>query len=73
VLGNYNCNAADPFWATLDDKNDIPHGAAAVIADAVTLLSNNWSDLNSMQNSLNRANRKAATTYYRLALAGGKI
>jgi hypothetical protein len=72
VLGNYNSSAADPFWATLNDKVDIPHAAAAIIADAVTLLSNNWSDLNGMQNSLNRGNRKAATTYYRMAIAGGK-
>jgi hypothetical protein len=72
VLGNYNSNAADPFWATLNDKVDIPHAAAAIIADAVTLLSSNWSDLNSMQNSLSRGNRKAATTYYRMAIAGGK-
>jgi len=80
VFGDYNSNAADPFWANPNTVADINHAAAAVIADAVTLLSNpptpgngaGWSDLNSMVNGLNRGNRKARTTYYRLAIAGGK-
>jgi len=36
------------------------------------LLSNAWSDIVSMQNPANLAGRPAATTYYRLAIAGGK-
>ena len=67
---------------------DINHAAAAIIADSVTLLSNpspspqlpataGWSDLNSMKNALNLSNmptgqRAATTTYYRMAIAGGK-
>jgi hypothetical protein len=51
---------------------DINHAAAAVIADSVTLLSNAWSDTVSMKNPLVMTNRNAATTYYRLAIAGGK-
>ena len=80
VFGDYNSNTADPFWANPNTVADINHSAAAVIADAVTLLSNpptpgnaaGWSDLNSMVNGLNRGNRNAKTTYYRLAIAAGK-
>ena len=44
-----------------------------MIADAVTVLSNNWSDENSMLNPLNLGGRAPDTpTYYRLAIAGGK-
>ncbi|HXB67590.1 MAG TPA: hypothetical protein VNY05_05070, partial [Candidatus Acidoferrales bacterium] len=70
VQGNYNSNAGDPAWA---GGADLPgHAAAAVIADTVTLLSNNWSDLNSMANPTAVGNRPAVTSYYRLAIAGGK-
>jgi len=72
VLGNYNSNAGDPFWGNPAGAADINHSAAAVIADSVTLLSNGWSDLNSMKNPLTLANRPAVTSYYRLAIAGGK-
>jgi len=72
VRGNYNSDGTDPFWGNPSGNGDIPHSAAAVIADSVTLLSNNWSDLNSMLNPLNLGNRKTASTYYRLAIAGGK-
>ena len=53
VLGDYNSNAGDPFWGNPNAPGDINHAAAAVIADSVTLLSNGWSDLNSMKNALN--------------------
>ena len=73
VLGDYNSNVGDPWWGTpLITTADINHSAAAVIADSVTLLSNGWSDLNSMKNPLNLGNRPATSTYYRLAIAGGK-
>ena len=72
VQGNYNSDATDPFWGNPSGTGDIPHAAAAAIADAVTLLSNNWSDLNSMMNPLNLNNRPANSTYYRMAIAGGK-
>lgn len=116
ILGNYNSNCPrsgsagctttngtyDPTWGstTATEPN---HSAAAVIADAVTLLSNNWSDAGcqvttssictattaqaigsfynttgSLNNPLNPSsegstpNRFAATTYFRVAVAGGK-
>jgi len=72
VMGDYNSNAGDPFWGNPNGAADINHAAAAVIADSVTLLSNNWSDIVSMQNPANLGGRPAATTYYRLAIAGGK-
>ena len=79
VLGNYNSDVSDPFW-TNAGAADIAHSAAAIIADAVTLLSSpapalgvaGWSDLTDMNNPNARANRKANTTYYRMAIAAGK-
>jgi hypothetical protein len=72
ILGNYNTNAADPIW---NGGGDVAHAAAGVIADAVTVLSNGWSDLNST-NSPNATDpgdyRQASTTYYRVAVTAGK-
>lgn len=72
VLGDYNSNAGDPIWG---GGADVPHSETAVIADAVTVLSNAWSDLNST-NSPNATDpgtyRNAATTYYRMAITAGK-
>jgi hypothetical protein len=65
VLGDYNAKTSEHGW------ND-PHAAAAVIADAVTLLSNNWSDTRSFQFPSNPNSRPASETYYRLAIAAGK-
>lgn len=70
VQGDYNSNAGDPAWAGGGDVAG--HAAASVIADSVTLLSNNWSDLNSFLSPTTMTNRNAGTTYYRLAIAGGK-
>jgi hypothetical protein len=39
VWGDYNTGSADPFW-TSTASDTTPHSAAAIIADAVTLLSN---------------------------------
>jgi len=65
VQGNYN--ARNSF-----DNN---HVASAIIADAVTLLSNNWSDLKSFTSPHSVAGgtaRTATTTWYRMALIAGK-
>jgi hypothetical protein len=70
IQGDYNSFALDPAWGGGVDQGG--HAAASVIADAVTLLSNNWSDLNSFANPTNLGARGAVTTYYRLAIAGGK-
>jgi hypothetical protein len=66
VQGNYN--AAGTFAGT--------HAPCAVIADALTLLSNSWSDARSFAypHSLSggAAGRTASTTWYRLAVIAGK-
>ena len=60
VWGDYNTGPADPFWPS-ENTGTTPHSAAAIIADAVTLLSNppsgvtvptanvGWTDLESFQ------------------------
>ena len=64
VQGDYNAQATN----TLAE----PNMPAAIIADAVTLLSNNWNDLRSFLSPANPVNRPAATTGYRMAIIGGK-
>jgi len=113
IQGNYNSNCPlavaggtctpnnanyDATW-TNTAAPETPHAAASVIADAVTLLSNNWQDAGcvvgsgtctnalsqssgSLENPINpqgeagppaaAPNRMAVTTYYRVAIAGGK-
>ena len=39
VYGDYNTGSKDPFWPS-ENTTTTPHSAAAIIADAVTLLSN---------------------------------
>jgi len=46
--------------------------AAAVIADAVTVLSVNWSDVNSFSSPFSAGGRTGATTYVRAGIVGGK-
>jgi len=76
IQGDYNSNAADTTWTTGVDKPGM--AAAAVIADAVTLLSNNWDDRVSMlgttgnNSPTNVGNRPTVSTYYRVAIAAGK-
>ena len=74
IQGDYNSNATDSTW-NATPTNQTGHAAAAVIADSVTLLSNDWKDLNSMLGVVTdrTANRKPISdSYYRLAIAGGK-
>lgn len=70
VLGDYNTNATDTTWSTPPVEQ--PHAAAALIADAVSLLSNNWTDQNSFSSPSSSTTRVGATTYYRTAIAAGK-
>jgi hypothetical protein len=72
ILGDYNSNAGDPFWASPTTNPDVPHSDAAVIADTITLLSNNWNDIVDMNNPNNLGGRTGASTYYRTAIAAGK-
>ena len=65
VQGNYNATN-DPNVA-----ND-PHVPASIVADAVTVLSNNWSDARSFIVPNDAASRDATTTGYRFAVVTGK-
>jgi hypothetical protein len=72
VQGDYNTNANDTIWK---GGSGGPHAAAAVIADAVTVLSDAWTDrisLVGVPNPTQASSRLATTTYYRLAIAAGK-
>ncbi len=62
VLDSYNANGG---WGN-------PHAAAAIIADAVTLLSHNWTDANSLAFPTQVNKRPAVPTWYRVAIAAGK-
>jgi hypothetical protein len=63
VQGNYN--------ALADDVTG-PSAPAAVIADAVTLLSNVWVDSRSLYTPNDHGGRVATNAGYRMALIGGK-
>ena len=72
IQGDYNSNSVDTFFTTGADMTG--HVASSVIADAVTILSDAWLDLNSTQGVPTQAagNRTAVTTSYRTAIAAGK-
>ncbi len=76
IWGDYNSSPADTIWnSTSTDVSG--HSAASVIADAVTFLSDGWSDYPSFgiggDGTVTQPNnRTAKTSYYRLAIAGGK-
>jgi len=72
VHGDYNTSVLDPFWAN-NANNGTAHAAAAIIADTVTVLSNQWSDAASLYFTTSPGSRNAtADAYYRVAVAGGK-
>ncbi len=48
------------------------HIATSIVADAVTLLSDNWNDVNSFAFPYNSGDRNASTTSYRFADVAGK-
>ncbi len=62
VQGDYN---AGPSFS-------VAHVACAVIADAVTLLSNSWSDYTSYAYPYQSSRRVPTETWYRMAIMGGK-
>lgn len=72
VHGDFNC-------VTCSGNNwSVAHAATSIVADSVTLLSNNWNDVNSFitpydypANS-NTVPRNAITSYYRTAIMAGK-
>ncbi len=84
VLGDYNTGLNDPFWPSEGNPSGALHSAAAVIADAVTLLSNppsglnspttytGWEDAVSFLAPGDVTVRNGNTSYYRVAIAAGK-
>jgi hypothetical protein len=72
IWGNYNSGPSDPFFPTFGVNGTTPHSAAAIIADAVTLLSPNWLDSNSFASPSLASGRLATDSYYRVAIAAGK-
>ncbi len=75
IQGNYNSSSADAFWGTANNATptQTPHSAASIIADSVSVLSNQWSDANSLLNPTVPGNRgTSASAYYRVAISGGK-
>ncbi|HVW05334.1 MAG TPA: hypothetical protein VHB78_10020 [Vicinamibacterales bacterium] len=71
VQGNWNSSAASCLVNCFNGT----HVATAVLADAVTLLSNNWNDRNSFANPHRHdssSERNASTTWYRMAIIAGK-
>jgi PilX N-terminal len=68
LIGNYNSLDGDGFpnaWTAV-------HVPSAVIADAVTLLSQGWTDDNDFNNPLNQTNRPSTESRFRVAIAAGK-
>ncbi len=49
-----------------------PYGACSIIADAITLLSDGWNDVNSFFFPYSLSGRQAASTSYRFAAGAGK-
>lgn len=78
VQGNYNATGASappalgntPYnqYFPLNSPTHIP---ASIVADAVTILSNGWSDARSFTSPYNQANRVATQTQMRFALITG--
>jgi hypothetical protein len=66
IQGDFNANSTGKGFAD-------PSVATSVAADAVTILSNNWNDVNSFASPYNFAwQRKGLTTYIRTGVVAGK-
>jgi Tfp pilus assembly protein PilX len=68
IQGDYNANSAGNGFSD-------PNVAASVAGDAITLLSDNWNDVNSFaynEYNLNGSTRTAKNTYWRTAAVAGK-
>jgi hypothetical protein len=64
IQGDFNANSKGNNW------ND-PEIATSVAGDAVTLLSDQWSDINSFNSPYVQTARQGNTTWYRVAIIGG--
>ncbi|NJM54376.1 MAG: hypothetical protein HC846_13960 [Blastocatellia bacterium] len=78
IKGNYNATGVGVSGSSAvtppenySPQNTANHIAAAIVADAVTILSNNWNDANSFANPFDRASRVAGDTVIRFAMLSG--
>ena len=65
VQGDFNANSGSNGF------ND-PEIATSIAADAVTLLSDQWNDVNSFTSPYAQTKRSAVTSYYRTAIVAGQ-
>lgn len=76
ILGNYNAESISSVGTPTPAINYRPQGTfdhipASVVGDAVTILSNAWTDGNGFKNAFNKSNRQASETTVRFALIAG--
>ncbi len=64
IQGDFNANSGGNGWGD-------PFIPTSVAGDAVTLLSDNWNDLNSFSSPYSTSARSGNTTWYRVAIIGG--
>ena len=69
VQGDYNNNPTTD--ATFATPSTDTHVATAILADAITALSDNWNDVNSFISPYTWGGRAAVATTYRFAFMGG--
>jgi hypothetical protein len=65
IQGDYNANSANGGFGD-------PSVATSVLSDAVTMLSNQWTDINSFSSPYAQNGRPAGTSFYRTAIVAGK-
>ncbi len=65
IQGDFNANSGGNGWGD-------PFVPTSVAGDAVTLLSNDWNDVNSFSSPYSTAARNGNTSWYRVAIIGGK-
>jgi hypothetical protein len=69
VHGSWNASLPEALGEAASGK----HPATSLVADAVTLLSDNWSDWTSFRSAYTPGSRpRSADSYYRLAIIAGK-
>ena len=78
VQGNYNATGVGLSGTTSPapstnyyPQNSATHIPASIVADAVTILSNDWEDSRSFQYAYDEKNRKASATQVRFAMLAG--
>ncbi|CAN5613200.1 hypothetical protein BH18ACI3_BH18ACI3_06250 [soil metagenome] len=77
VQGNYNASGVASVGDPTPHTDYIPLSTssgnipASVVADAITILSNNWRDANSFASPFDRTGRTASQTFTRFAMIGG--